>query len=139
MTSKVFIDTNILVYCLDNNDKRKQKKCKTLLKTLERENAGVLSTQVMQEFYVVATQKLKVDPILVKGILLTFENFECVTVTPDIIQSAIDTSVLKRISFWNSLIVNAAKRAHCAIVWSENMQSGQLIEGVRIENPISSR
>jgi predicted nucleic acid-binding protein len=56
--SKVFLDTNILVYSLDQSDAGKQGKCRKLIKSLTGENTGVISTQVMQEFYVAATGKL---------------------------------------------------------------------------------
>jgi len=56
--SKVFLDTNILVYSLDQSDAVKREKCRGLIKSLTGENSGVISTQVMQEFYVAATAKL---------------------------------------------------------------------------------
>jgi len=136
--SKVFIDTNILVYCMDEFDKKKQAACRALLKSLSNDMQGVISTQVMQEFYVVATAKLGADPLLIKDILHSLKQLEIVTLTPEIIYDAIDCSILNRISFWDSLIVVAAESASCEEIWTEDLNDGQIIRGVKIENPISA-
>ena len=67
--SKTFVDTNILIYSLDEFDPEKQMKCRELLKTLTGDLRGVISTQVMQEFYVASTGKLGADALIVKDIL----------------------------------------------------------------------
>ena len=88
--SKIFIDTNILVYSLDQYNPKKQKECRRLLKSVTDDFHGVISTQVMQEFYVASTLKLGADPLIVKDILRSFERFETVVVTPELIREAID-------------------------------------------------
>jgi predicted nucleic acid-binding protein len=134
--SKVFIDTNILVYSLDQADSAKQKRCRECIKILGKENNGVISTQVMQEFYVASTVKLGADPLIVKDILRSFERFETVGVTPELIREAIDCSIINRLSFWDALIVVSAESARCEILWTEDLNPGQVIRGVRVENPI---
>jgi predicted nucleic acid-binding protein len=134
--SKVFLDTNILVYSLDQSDAGKQGKCRKLIKSLTGENTGVISTQVMQEFYVAATGKLGADPLLIKDILRSLERFETVIVSPALIKEAIDCAVINRVSFWDALIIVTAESAHCEILWSEDLNHGQIIRGVRIENPM---
>ncbi len=136
--SKVFIDTNILVYSLDRFDPIKQKKCRSLLKTLTDDFQGVISTQVMQEFYVTTVKKLGADPLLIKDILHAYERFETVIITPDTIRDAIDCSIINRLSFWDALIVVAAESARCEKLWSEDLNDGQVIRGVQIENPLRS-
>lgn len=136
--SKVFIDTNILVYSLDRFDPIKQKKCRSLLKTLTDDFQGVISTQVMQEFYVTTVKKLGADPLLIKDILHAYERFETVIITPDTIKDAIDCSIINRLSFWDALIVAAAESARCEKLWSEDLNDGQVIRGVQIENPLKS-
>ena len=136
--SKIFIDTNILVYGLDSYNPNKQEKCRSLLRTLADDLRGVISTQVMQEFYVAATRKLGVDPLLTKDILHSFERFEVVIITPEAIKDAVDCSIINRLSFWDALIVVAAESARCERVWSEDLNDGQVIRGVRIENPLGS-
>ena len=105
--SKVFIDTNILIYSLDRHDSEKQSIARKLLKNAAREHTGVISTQILQEFYVAATRKLGVDPILAKEMVNKFNNYETVTITTEMIKDAIDCSILQRISFWDSLVLVA--------------------------------
>ena len=134
--SKVFLDTNILVYSLDQADAEKMAKCRGLIRRLTAESMGVISTQVMQEFYVAATSKLGADPLLTKDILRSLERFETVLVSPTLIKDAIDCSIINRLSFWDALIVVSAESAQCEILWTEDLNHGQIIRGVRIENPL---
>lgn len=136
MMFKVFVDTNILVYCMDDSDKKGKARCRTLIDALVGDMYGVISTQVLQEFYVAATKKLGADPLAVKDILHSFRRFETVLVTPEIIKDAIDCSLINRISSWDSLIVVAAESARCEKIWTEDLNDGQIIRGVRIENPL---
>lgn len=138
MNAKVFVDTNILVYSMDKHDLQKMKKSRSILKKLKKEMHGVISTQVLQEFYVVATKKLKADPVTVKDIIRSFENFEIVTITTAIINDAIDCSILNMLSFWDALIVSAAEYAKCSQLWTEDLNTGQVIRGVKIVNPFST-
>jgi len=73
-----------------------------------------------------------------KSILVSFENMEVVRIDPHLIGQAIDTSILSRISFWDSLVVVAAESAKCEVVYTEDLNPGQIIRGVRIENPLLS-
>jgi predicted nucleic acid-binding protein len=134
--SKVFLDTNILVYSIDQSEAGKREKSRKLIKRLTGENSGVISTQVMQEFYVAATAKLGADPLLIKDILRSLERFETVVVSPVLIKEAIDCAIINRLSFWDALIVVAAESAHCETLWTEDLNHGQVIRGVRIENPL---
>ena len=109
----------------------KRARCRELLVTLTGENKGVISDQVMQAFYVAATRKMGADPLIIKDILHSFERFEIVMITPEIIKNAIDCSIINRISFWDSLIVAAAELAKCEKIWSEDLNDGQVICGVR--------
>jgi len=134
--AKIFIDTNILIYSMDQFDPQKRQRCRAVLKTLKDDLSGVISTQVMQEFYVAATQKLGAEPLIVKDILNSLERFEIVIIRPDIIKEAIDCGIINRLSFWDALIVVAAQSANCEKLWTEDLNDGQLIRGVRIENPL---
>jgi predicted nucleic acid-binding protein len=134
--SKVFLDTNIFVYSLDQSDSGKRKKCRNLIKSLTDKNSGVISTQVLQELYVAATAKLGADPLLVKDIIRSLERLETVVVSPMLIKEAIDCSLINRLSFWDALIVVTAESAHCDILWTEDLNHGQVIRGVLIENPL---
>ena len=119
--SKVFLDTNILIYTLDSYDLAKQERCRSLLRKFQGNNRGVISTQIMQEFYVVATKKLSVKPQIVKNILHSFENFEIVQINPPLIQEAIDCSIIHQLSFWDSLVIVSAESAKCDQLWTEDL------------------
>jgi predicted nucleic acid-binding protein len=106
-----------------------------LLKKAAYEHSGVISTQVLQEFYVAATRKLDVDPILAKEMVNKFKNYETVLITTEMIKDAIDSSILQRLSFWDSLILIAAQKALCEMIWTKDLNSGQIINGIKVFNP----
>lgn len=133
--SKVFIDTNIIVYSMDRSTRKKQGQARALLQVAGERGLGVISTQVMQEFYVAATRKLGVDPLYAKEILHSLLHFEVVAIGPNLINEAIDCSILQRISFWDALIVVAAESANCSEIWSEDLSDEQIIRGVKVINP----
>jgi predicted nucleic acid-binding protein len=133
--SKIFIDTNILVYTIDKKSIEKSNIARKIVKSIVDIHSPVISTQVIKEFYVVATTKLKADSIIVKNIIHNFHNFEVVNNDLELIEQAIDISVLSQISFWDSLIVAAAEKANCEYVFSEDLNSGQLYRGIKIVNP----
>ena len=135
-TSKVFLDTNVLVYAVDGHSRKKRALCRDLISEVTRDGRAVISTQVLQEFFVVATKKLGIDPLDAKHLMRSFENMEIVTVTPRHIGEAVDCSVLNRISFWDALIVVCAESAACDLLATEDLNDGQIIRGVQIENPV---
>ncbi len=137
MSAKVFVDTNLLVYSMDRNEPQKQQKSRDVLRKIRDNYRGVLSTQVMQEFFVAATKKLGVDALQVKNILHHFENFEVVIISPELIYEAIDCHLVNQLSFWDSLIVVAAKNAKCSEIWTEDLHAGQIIMGIQIVNPFN--
>ena len=133
--SKVFLDTNILVYSLDQANPEKRQICRELIKGLTAENLGVISTQVLQEFYVASTSKLGADPLIIKDIIRSLERLETIVITPVLIKEAIDCSITNRLSFWDALIVVTAESAKCRLLCSEDLNHGQIIRSVCIENP----
>ena len=138
MPGKTFLDANVLVYAQDSGAPAKRKKSRSVIADLTESGDGVISTQVLQEFYVAVTRKLGVDPLAAKGILKTFSVFEIVQISPLLIQEAVDCSILNKLSFWDALIVSAASAAGCSTVLSEDLNSGQTVLGVKIESPYSS-
>jgi predicted nucleic acid-binding protein len=136
---KMFIDTNILVYQMDKRDPTKRSVCRDLVRKAAANGDAVISTQVLQEFYVATTTKLHIDPILVKSIMHTLENMEVVTVGNELIDDAIDASIQYKLSFWDSLIVVAAESAKCETLYTEDLNDGQIIRNVRIANPMKSK
>ena len=136
--SKVFFDTNILVYQMDGRNFKKKITCRELVRKAATNGEAVISTQVLQEFYVVATKKLHLDPVISKSIMHTFENMEVVTIGKDTINNAIDASIQYKLSFWDALILTAAESAKCEILYSENLNEGHVMRNVRIVNPLKS-
>ena len=132
---KVFLDTNVLVYAQDHDAPKKRKRSRELIANVVASGAGVISTQVLQEFYVTATRKMGVAPLAAKSVMQSFKIFEVVQISPELIEQAIDRSVLSQISFWDALIVTASASSGCTTIYSEDLNAGQLIDGVRITNP----
>jgi predicted nucleic acid-binding protein len=134
---RVFLDTNVLVYAMDAGAARKRKVSREWLSALARCGDGVISTQVLQEFFVAATRKLGVAPLAAKAVMKTFDTFEVVQVSPILINDAIDCSILNQLSFWDSLVVTAAASAGCTTLLTEDLNHGQLVMGVNIKNPFA--
>lgn len=139
MSEKAFVDTNLLVYAVDKRAGEKHRTARRALERLRTENRAVVSTQVLQEFYVAATRQVKLAPLDVKAMLSGLSALEVVLVDVECIDDAIDCSVLNRISFWDALIVSAARKAACGTLWTEDLNDGQIIQGLRIENPFRLR
>jgi predicted nucleic acid-binding protein len=135
MPGRTFLDTNILIYAQDTSAPAKQHKSRELIASLADTVDGVISTQVIQEFFVAATRKLGVAPLAAKGIIKTFGVFEIVQVSPALIQEAIDCAVLNELSFWDALILASAASAGCSTLLSEDLNHGQVVLGVTIRNP----
>lgn len=136
MKDKCFFDSNILVYMQDATDKQKQQTARNLLFDCAENETAVISTQCLQEFYNVVANKLKQDKITTKQIIHTFaQNIPVIQITPPLIENAIDISIQTQFSFWDSLIISAAENAKCNILYSEDLNDGQIVNGVIIRNP----
>lgn len=138
IVSKIFLDTNILVYTVDRNDKKKLSQARKLLENVIANDKPVISTQVLQEFYSATTTKLKLNKIIAKNIIHNFRNMEIVQVDLGIIEQGIDISLLFQISFWDSLIIAAAEHANCEMIYTEDLNDTQTIRGIKIVNPFKS-
>ena len=137
MPDRVFLDANIFVYAQDAGAPAKQRKSREIIAQLAASGNGIVSTQVLQEFFVAATRKPGVAPVAAKGVLKTLAVFEIVQVSPALIHEAVDCSILNQLSFWDSLILAAAASAGCGTVLSEDLNASQAILGVKIRNPFA--
>jgi predicted nucleic acid-binding protein len=135
--SKIFIDTNIFVYSIDNRDLQKKAGAREVLDALPAQHQPVISTQVIQEFYSAATTKLKAERFIVKQLIHSFRRLEIVNIDLDLIEQAIDINLISQVSFWDSLIIAAAEKANCKFILSEDMSSGQIYRGIRVINPFT--
>ena len=135
---KVFFDTNILIYFVDERYPKKQVIAKKLLERAVQDQNGIISTQSLQEFYNVVTTKLKCPKDKAKELVEMFsEIFQVKEISIPLILSAVDISIKTGFSFWDSLILSAANDTGCIIVYSEDMNDGQIVSGTKILNPFS--
>lgn len=136
--AKVFFDTNILVYTIDKKDLNKHNESRNLVRRVSSDHLPVVSTQVLQEFYTAVTSKLRIDQIVAKNVLHSYRNMEIVAADLALIEQAVDISILFQLSFWDSLIVAAAEQANCSVLFTEDLNDGQKIRGMKIVNPFKS-
>lgn len=136
MSVKTFIDSNILIYAHDLDAGPKYTKAANILESLWEESLGVLSTQVLQEFYVNVTRKIA-RPLPRKSARAVVEIYSvwCVETTHAELAAAFRIEDEARISFWDALIVAAALKSGAERILSEDLNSGQRIAGVSVENP----
>ena len=138
-SNKIFFDTNILVYSVDENDLQKKEIASQLLTDASSSKTGIISTQSLQEFYNVAVKKLKLSKQIAKEYVELFSSRLTVRqVTIPIILNAIDISIKNKLSFWDSLILSSANDNGCIIVYSEDLNNGQIVGGTKILNPFTS-
>lgn len=136
MKGKVFFDTNVLLYAHDRHDPAKQR---LALDLIDAHAVGiVVSTQVLQEFFVGATGKLGIPDLEAKEIIRAWSRFEVVGIDFFRISEAVDIRILNRLSFWDALILAAASSAQCATLLTEDLNHGQVINGVCVNNPFAS-
>lgn len=138
MLTRSFIDTNLLIYAEANDAPVKQQQALSLLKQLYESAQGVLSTQVLQEYCNVALKKLKLPAQHVRAQLELYEQFEIVQVSPAIIHAGLDLHQTRSIGFFDALIMASAQAAGCAVLYSEDMNAGEVMAGVRIVNPFAA-
>jgi predicted nucleic acid-binding protein len=136
MNDKTFIDTNILIYAYDADAKAKHPIAKKILSELWRGRTGVLSMQVLQEFYVNVTRKIA-SPLSKETARLVVNSYSmwCVETTPTEISAAFRIEDDSRIGFWDALILAAAARSGATRILSEDLNAKQRIAGIRVENP----
>ncbi len=135
MAARSFLDTNILIYSVDRADPTKQSTALELIARHAKDRTGVISTQVLQEFYSAATRKLGIESLQARQHLRDFRVFDIVQVTPAIIEEGIDCSILHQLSFWDGLILAAATTAKSSELLSEDLSHQQKRQGITIRNP----
>jgi predicted nucleic acid-binding protein len=138
MSDKTFVDTNVLIYAHDLDAKAKHETAKRILRDLWSERAGVLSLQVLQEFYVNVTRKIP-RPISKESARLVVSAYAiwCTDTTPADITTAFRVEDEFQIGFWDALIVACALKCGASKILTEDLNPGQMIAGMRIENPFA--
>ncbi len=135
MKERSFIDTNILIYTDDADYPEKQKIAIQLLESGWHNGNAILSTQVLQEYFSAATRKLKIPAEKAQRKIELLSQLEISSIEHQDIVRAIELHRLHSFSFWDSLIVVMAQKTACTILYSEDMQEGRKINGVKIVNP----
>lgn len=135
---KVFLDTNVVVYANDARDPGKQERAIAVIEDAIRTRNGVVSTQVLQEYAVVADTRLSQDPDAILRQLRALESLEVVLIAPQTIRRALEIRLRYQIGYWDACILAAAEWAACAIVLSEDLNPGQLYAGMQVQNPFGA-
>jgi predicted nucleic acid-binding protein len=139
MSDKTFVDTNVLIYAHDVDAKGKHEVAKRVLRELWSERSGVLSLQVLQEFYVNVTRKIA-SPLPKDAARLVVNSYAiwCTETTPAEIATAFRIEDESRVGFWDALVVASAAKCGAVRILSEDLHAGQVIAGVRVENPFAA-
>jgi predicted nucleic acid-binding protein len=134
-----FLDTNVLLYAHDQSAGEKQHRAGSIVAAMWESGNGCLSVQVLQEFYVNITQKVaqRLDK---EAALQIVADLACWRIhVPDAadVLKAIEIQLVYKISFWDAMIIRSAQAMRCQTLWTEDLQAGQTIAGVRAVNPFA--
>ena len=137
MTGKTFVDTNVLIYAHDLDAGPRRQRAAERLAELWNTRAGRLSTQVLQEFYVNVTQKIKapLSRSAAREVVRNYIPWVESPITPATVVRASEIGEIWNISFWDGMILAAAEQDQASQLLSEDMNHGQLIAGVKVVNP----
>ena len=135
MSGLAFFDTNILLYADDASSPEKQERAIRLIADHQRRGTAVISLQVMQEYFAAATRKLGIDAELAQRKVEILARGRVVRFAEGDVIAAIELHRLTRISFWDAMIVHAARLAGAGVLYSEDLKHGGSAAGVRVVNP----
>lgn len=139
MKDKIFLDTNIFIYSIDASPDQKNKRdiARQIVREQIRKDSGVVSIQVLQEFYQVSTHKIQVPLSTEEALeyLHYITILATVTADFDMVVAAIRLHQKYSLSFWDALILQAAKTAGCSLVLSEDLQDGFRLDDLTVKNP----
>ena len=135
-----FVDNNVLVYAFDRGDGARRERASKLIEELGASGRLRLSTQVFQEFLVTATRKAKVPLPMGQAleILDALSRWPVFQVDVPAVLRAGELTRTASLSFWDALVVVSASRSGASVLYSEDMNSGEVVLGVRIVNPFQS-
>ncbi|MGW4842495.1 PIN domain-containing protein [Nocardia brasiliensis] len=134
---RTFIDTNILVYAHDTDAGRNHRIAQTILESLWSRKTGALSTQVLQEFYNIATRKLtpRMSQAKARGIVALYSEWCALDMDPLIVVNASFLQETHTVSWWDALIVEAAVQSGAKYLLSEDLQHGRKFADLEVRNP----
>ena len=139
MTATVFVDTNVLLYALDRTDLNKQERAREWRGELWERKCGRISVQVLQEFYANVLRKWPSASELARSEIRNLQAWHPVTVDIKLVELGWKFQDQYQLSFWDSLIVAAAKASASRILLTEDLQAGQELDGIIVVNPFHSQ
>ena len=140
MSGKFFVDTNILIYAHDLDAGQKNKISRDIIRDLWENRSGIISTQVLQEFYVNVTRKIE-NPLKKSQARGVIEGYLAWPVELNDVRTVLSASEIEErhmLSFWDAMIVASARKAKAEKIITEDLNHGREIEGILIENPFVS-
>jgi predicted nucleic acid-binding protein len=135
MRGLAFIDTNVLLYCDDSSSPEKCDLAIKLVTQHQRSGTSVISLQVMQEYFAAATRKLGVDAELAQRKVEVLARGRVVRFTESDVIDAIELHRLNHVSFWDAMILHAARIAGAEVLYTEDLQHGSVVAGVKVIDP----
>ena len=140
MSATIFVDTNVLVYRRDSAQGEKQAQAEAWMERLWAARSGRLSYQVLQEYYVTVTSKLKpgLDGVSARNDVRSLLAWHPVTIDAGVVEAAWVIQDRYQLSWWDALIVGAAQVANCRLLLTEDLQDGQELGEVRVVSPFNN-
>jgi predicted nucleic acid-binding protein len=135
MTGPFFVDTNVLIYADDSADPEKQGRARNLLRSALGDGSGKVSFQVLTEFFAAATKKLGLSSEEARRRVEIYSSLEVFRPGVADLLAAIDLHRLHQLSIWDALIVRSAQASGCRVLYTEDLQHGQVFDGVDVRDP----
>ena len=139
MSGKDFLDTNVVVYAYDADEPGKRSLAQQLLRKSVIEESGVLSAQVLGEFYVAVTRRIAtpMSPAEAQRVVQHLQRLPVLMIDGPLARRAMETSERYQLTYWDGLIIAAAERGACERILSEDLSDGQVYHGVTVANPFA--
>jgi predicted nucleic acid-binding protein len=138
MSVREFVDSNVFVYLHDLTAGSKRAAATRLVDRLWSSGGGCLSVQVLQEFFVVSTGRLGLPKDFGEAQVERLAAWRVHSPDAGDVVAAIGIHESRQLSFWDAMIVRSAQRLRCEVLWTEDLDHGQVIEGVEIRDPFRS-
>ena len=137
--SRIFVDTNVLVYVFDDAEAQKQARARACLEHEQDAHELVVSTQVLQELYVALTKGSApiTTPEVAEQAVRAAAGYTVLQVDAGLVLNAIAATRKHQHSFWDALVLQTAAAGRCDVVLSEDLNDGQVVDGVRVRNPFA--
>jgi predicted nucleic acid-binding protein len=137
MIAKTFVDSNILIYAHDLDAGDRHRRAADCLAALWAGGSGLLSTQVLQEFYVNVTRKIgsPLPRTAAREVVRDYAPWVQSWITPETIVRASEIGEIWRLPFWDSMILAAAEQSQAVVLLTEDLNHGQVVAGIRVVNP----